>query len=75
MESLELPKLKVLLFLTIIIGAAVLGSFFASPIILRRVAIHGDIGMHFLPVKALYAERLKAGEYLTGCNNYFVDIF
>jgi len=50
------------LIFTILIGAVVLAGFFASPIVRRRVSVHGDLGMHFLPVKGLYAECLRRGE-------------
>jgi hypothetical protein len=60
---------------TIIIGAIVLASFFASPIVLGRVPVHGDMGWHFLPVRGLYAQCLQRGDSFDWMPQLFCGYF
>lgn len=47
------------LSVTIVLLGTVLAGFFASPVVLRRVSDHGDLGWHFLPMRGLYARYLQ----------------
>lgn len=50
------------LVLVLVVAITVFAGFFASPIALRRVGVNGDMGMHFLPIRGLYARYLRTGQ-------------
>ncbi len=50
------------LVVALLVAIVVLGSFFISPMFRGRICVHGDLGLHLLPMRKFYAECLKQGQ-------------